>query len=118
MSEGTDSRENGQCKGPEAGSRLDAGGTVRSPAWLEHKNQEGKWQKIMSKREVGMIATALMAVARNLDFILSVKKSHCWTSLVVQWIRICLPVQGTWVRPLIWDDLTCLGTAKPAHHNC
>jgi len=57
VSEGTDSRENRQCKGPEAGSRLDAGGTVRSPAWLQRKNQKRKWQKIMSEREVGMIAT-------------------------------------------------------------
>lgn len=57
MPEGTGSRESGQCKGPEAGSRLDAGGTVRSPAWLERENQEGKWQKIMSERGVVMIAT-------------------------------------------------------------
>lgn len=57
MSEGTDCRENRQCKGPEAGSRLDAGGTVRSPARRERKNQEGKWQKMMSEREAGMIAT-------------------------------------------------------------
>ena len=26
-----------------------------------------------------------------------------WTSLVVQWIRICLPKQGTQVRSLVWE---------------
>ena len=26
------------------------------------------------------------------------------TSLVVQWIRICLPVQGTQVQSLDWED--------------
>ena len=31
------------------------------------------------------------------------------TSLVAQWLRICLPVQGTWVRALVWEDPTCRG---------
>ena len=29
------------------------------------------------------------------------------TSLVVQWLRICLPVQGTWVQSLVQEDSTC-----------
>ena len=28
------------------------------------------------------------------------------TSLVVQWLRICLPMQRTWVRSLVQEDLT------------
>ena len=28
-------------------------------------------------------------------------------SLVLQWLGICLPVQGTWVRSLVWKDPTC-----------
>ena len=39
------------------------------------------------------------------------------TSLVVQWLRICLPMQGTWVRSLVWEDPTCHGATKPMHHN-
>ena len=31
------------------------------------------------------------------------------TSLVVQWLRICLPIQGTWVQSLVWEDYTCWG---------
>ena len=27
-------------------------------------------------------------------------------SLVVQWLRICLPMKGTWVRTLVWEDPT------------
>ena len=27
--------------------------------------------------------------------------------LVVQWLRICLPMQGTRVRALVWEDPTC-----------
>ena len=25
------------------------------------------------------------------------------TSLMVQWLRTCLPMQGTWVQPLLWE---------------
>ena len=35
-------------------------------------------------------------------------------SLVVQWMRICLPVQGTWVRSPVLEASTCLGALKPA----
>ena len=40
-----------------------------------------------------------------------------WTSLVVQWIRICLPVQETQVQPLVREDPTGRGVAKPVHPN-
>ena len=39
------------------------------------------------------------------------------TSLVAQWIRIFLPMQGTRVQGLVREDPTCRGTAKPVHHN-
>ena len=29
------------------------------------------------------------------------------TSLVVQWLRIRLPMQGAWVRSLVQEDPTC-----------
>ena len=34
-------------------------------------------------------------------------------SLVAQWLRICLPMQGTRVRALVWEDPTCRGAAGP-----
>ena len=36
-------------------------------------------------------------------------------SRVVQWLRICLPMQETWVQSLVWEDSTCRGTMKPTH---
>ena len=39
------------------------------------------------------------------------------TSLVVQWLRIRLPMQGTWVRALVQEDPTCCGAAKPVHYS-
>ena len=40
-----------------------------------------------------------------------------WTPLVVQWLRICLPMQRTWVGSLVWEDSTCNGATKPMHNN-
>ena len=39
------------------------------------------------------------------------------TSLVVQWLRIHLPTQGTWVRALVREDPTCCRATKPVCHN-
>ena len=38
-------------------------------------------------------------------------------SLVAQWLRICLPMQGTWVRALVWEDPTCRGAIRPVSHS-
>ena len=38
-------------------------------------------------------------------------------SLVAQWLRICLLMQGTRVRALVWEDPTCRGAAGPVSHN-
>ena len=40
------------------------------------------------------------------------------SSLVAQWIRIHLPMQGTQLRSLVREDSTCCGTSKPVCHNC
>ena len=36
---------------------------------------------------------------------------------VAQWLRIRLPMQGTWVRALVWEDPTCHRATKPVSHN-
>ena len=38
-------------------------------------------------------------------------------SLVAQWLRICLLMQGTRVRALVWEDPTCHGATRPVSHN-
>ena len=47
----------------------------------------------------------------------TLKKWLRWASLVAQWLRICLPMQGTRVRALVWEDPTCRGVAGPMSHN-
>ena len=44
-------------------------------------------------------------------------KTKIGTSLVAQWFRIRLPMQGTRVRALAWEDPTCCGATKPVSHN-
>ena len=39
------------------------------------------------------------------------------TSLAVQWLRLRLPMQGTQVRALVWEDPTCRGATGPMSHN-
>ena len=39
------------------------------------------------------------------------------TLLVVQWLRICLPIQETWVQSLVWEDSTCCRATEPLHHD-
>ena len=38
-------------------------------------------------------------------------------SLVAQWLRICLPMQGTRVQAVVWEDPTCRGATRPVSHN-
>ena len=61
----------------------------------------------------------LAALATSLDPELPEVKSGViiGASLVAQWLRICLPMQGTRVRALVWEDPTCHGATGPVSHN-
>ena len=39
------------------------------------------------------------------------------TSLVAQWLGIRLPMQGTRVQSLVWEDPTCHGATEPMCRN-
>ena len=41
----------------------------------------------------------------------------CWASLVVQWLRICLAMQGTKVQPLVWEDPTRHKATEPVRRS-
>ena len=45
----------------------------------------------------------------------NIKKKN-WTSLEVQWIWICLLMQGARVWSLVWEDSTCQEAIKPMCH--
>ena len=45
-------------------------------------------------------------------------KKNIRTSLVMQRVRIRLPVQGTWVQSLFWEDPIGHEATKPLGQNC
>ena len=45
------------------------------------------------------------------------EKMMTGASLVAQWLRVCLPMQGTRVRALVWEDPICRGATKPVSHS-
>ena len=58
----------------------------------------------------------LESVSSQLSFF-DWKTMLSWTSLLVQWIRIRLPMQRTQVHSLVREDSTCREATKPTHHN-
>ena len=46
-----------------------------------------------------------------------IRRTGLRTSLVAQWLRIHLPMQGTRVRALVQEDLTCRRATRPVRHN-
>ena len=53
----------------------------------------------------------------GLDIKIEFKTCRLGTSLVAQWLRVHLPVQGMWVRALVQEDPTCRRATKPVRHN-
>ena len=47
----------------------------------------------------------------------SIKSCQSWASLVAQWLTLCLLMQGTRVRALVWEDPTCRGATRPVSQN-
>ena len=44
-------------------------------------------------------------------------EEKCRAFLVVQWLRICLPIQGTQIPSLVREDSTCCVATKPMCQN-
>ena len=54
----------------------------------------------------------------TMEYLSTIKKNkQKGASLVAQWLRIYLPMQGTRVRALVWEDPTCRGATRPVSHN-
>ncbi|KAJ8780909.1 hypothetical protein J1605_000952 [Eschrichtius robustus] len=73
--------------------------------------------QLLSLRVWSLCSATREATTLVLLFVSSFKSSPEGTSLVAQWLRIHLPMQGIQVRPLVWEDPTCSGATKPVRHN-
>ena len=59
----------------------------------------------------------IMRVKLSWMGLVPLKESEEGTSLMAQWLRICLPMQRTWVRALVQEDPTCHGATKSVCYN-
>ena len=71
---------------------------------------------------IGCLAASLASLHQksvatsNLTQVVTIKDVSR-VSLVVQWLRIHLAMQGTWVRSWVWEDPICCEAIKRMHHN-
>ena len=86
--------------------------------WWECKLVQPLWkivQRFLKKLELPYDpAIPLLGIYPDKTLI---QKDTWGASLVAQWLRICLPMQGTRVRALVWEDPTCRGATGPVSHN-
>ena len=71
------------------------------------------WPGSQNRRPQFLLATSQARLRMESAF----KITGGGASLVAQCLRICLPMQGTRVRALVWEDPTCRGAAGPVSHN-
>ena len=61
----------------------------------------------------GILVHFYMPNTPNVSLSLSLSHTHTQTSLVFQWLRVHLPIQGTQVHFLLWEDSTCHVATRP-----
>ena len=84
------------------------------------KRQLTKWEKIFANQKsdkelISKICKEFTKLNSKNKYV--IKNGYCGASLVVQWLRIRLPMQEPRVRALVWEDPTCRGATKPLSHN-
>ena len=67
----------------------------------------------LNQEEIGKMNTPI--TSNEIENV--IKNLPAGASLVAQWLRIRLPMQGTRVRALVPEDPTCHGAAGPVSHN-
>ena len=73
---------------------------------------------LLGNRKTKGVLVEIWVASSMLDFCSEhLLNSGAGASVVAQWLRICLSVQGTRVQALVREDPTCHGATKPASHN-
>ena len=108
---------------PEECAVMEAKGREHFKDWLKLYNGQEQKLSIEFKQQRGCTGKSFstcQTICKIYDTDCSgfkeIKSEVLGTSLVAQWLRICLPMQGTWVQSLVWEDPTCLGATKAMCH--
>ena len=85
--------------------------------WIFHisKSNQGMDLEIINVPPIWVITSFLHEIIYITE--IKIKNQPARASLVAQWLRICLPMQGTRVWALVWEDPTCRGATRPVSHN-
>ena len=70
-----------------------------------------RWETVLKKQDLKPLWKTVWR------FLKKIKNRIARTSMVVQCLRIRLPMRGTRVRALVREDPTCCGATKPVRHN-
>ena len=85
---------------------------------IAHCDDRLKYSVEQASSYLSMVHWIALSHICSLDLKLgSLKTSLCGFPWGVQWLRIRLPMQGTWVQSLVWEDSARSGATKPMHHN-
>ena len=86
---------------------------------MDEQNVYIQWNySALKRKEILQYTTRMNLEDITLRVLNHPQKDKYWgTSLVAQWLRIRLPVQGTWVQALVQEDPTCRRATKPMCHN-
>ena len=111
-------RTNSQGRGIQCHSR-NLSSSLHPPAWVPLKQGLLLHKSISSLRVATWLFSSLLYPGdyHRAWHRVGAQKCLLRTSLVAQWLQICLPMQGTRVRALVQEDPTCRGATKPVHHN-
>ena len=99
-------------------SNLDKTSVIKSKFWVRVKAKHSEGRMLHSGLDLnpGSSLTSVSSWATYLTS-LSCQENRLGASLVAQWLRVCLPMKGTRVQALVWEDPTCRGATKPVSHN-
>ena len=74
-------------------------------------------QSLPASEFSGLLNSNSRIISQPFKLYFSCLKTERWGPLVAQWWGVHLPMQGTLVRSLVWEEPTHCRETRPRHHN-